>query len=87
MEMMEEALGWTGGGLPPGALVMIKDCVAAKGGFFLTFFLKKLLMPSDVASMRSKVVFVAMAEPFSHYGRIAKKQVCLCRRANRTKFL
>jgi hypothetical protein len=85
MEMMEEALGWTGGGLPPGAL--IKDCVAAKGGFFLTFFLKKLLMPSDVASMRSKVVFVAMAEPFSHYGRIAKKQVCLCRRANRTKFL
>ncbi|KAG0605907.1 hypothetical protein M758_9G097100 [Ceratodon purpureus] len=74
--MMEEALGWAGDGLPPGALVMIKDCVAAKGGFFLTFFLKRLLVPSNVASGRSKVVFVGMAEPFSHYGRIAKKQGC-----------
>lgn len=68
---MEEALGWSEDRLPPGgALVMIKDCVAAKGAFFLTFFLKKLLL-----SGHTRVVFVAMAEPFSHYGRIAKKQV------------
>lgn len=50
---------------------MIKDCVAAKGAFFLTFFLKKLLL-----SGHTRVVFVAIAEPFSHYGRIAKKQGC-----------
>ena len=83
--MMEEALDWRGGSLPPGALVAIKDCVAAKGGFLLTFFLKKLLAsnnPGDgnnVIAYRqpamTRVLFVAIAEPFSHYHRISKKQV------------
>jgi hypothetical protein len=84
--MMEEALDWRGGSLPPGALVAIKDCVAAKGGFLLTFFLKKLLAstnPGDANNViahrqptaMTRVLFVAIAEPFSHYHRISKKQV------------
>jgi len=98
---MEEALDWRGGSLPPGALVAIKDCVAAKGGFLLTFFLKKLLAstnPGDANNViahrqptaMTRVLFVAIAEPFSHYHRVSKKQGCnliACRESGQLVFL
>ncbi|VFQ63496.1 unnamed protein product [Cuscuta campestris] len=55
-----------------GRVVVIEDCVETNGGFLLHHFIKRALSPtsSDV------VVFLALAQPFSHYDRILRKMGC-----------
>lgn len=72
--LLEEAL--TGGDIVAGPkrrgrVVVIEDCVETSGGFLLHHFIKRALSPhsDDV------VVFLAFAQPFSHYDRILRKMV------------
>ncbi|XP_031118483.1 elongator complex protein 6 [Ipomoea triloba] len=73
--LLEEAL--TGGDIVSGPkrrgrVVVIEDCVETSGGFLLHHFIKRALSShsSDV------VVFLAFAQPFSHYDRILRKMGC-----------
>ncbi|EFJ20718.1 hypothetical protein SELMODRAFT_417995 [Selaginella moellendorffii] len=56
--------------------VLIKDSVAASGGFVLHWLLKALVARAAASSDGSRVVFVALGAPFPHYARIARKQGC-----------
>ncbi|BBN17090.1 elongator complex protein 6 [Marchantia polymorpha subsp. ruderalis] len=58
-------------GTKGGSMVLIKDCVACRGGFLLHYLLKRLL-----TSTNARVVMLGLSEPFSHYSRIARKQGC-----------
>ncbi len=79
-EMMEEILGLDARKLLPGSLILIEDSVAAKGAFLLNYFLKKLLAAphaseDEAGGGTTRVLFLALSEPFSHYNRISRKQV------------
>ncbi|CAK9196198.1 unnamed protein product [Sphagnum troendelagicum] len=80
-EMMEEILGLDARKLLPGSLILIEDSVAAKGAFLLNYFLKKLLAAphaseDEAGGGTTRVLFLALSEPFSHYNRISRKQGC-----------
>ncbi|CAM6013571.1 unnamed protein product [Sphagnum balticum] len=80
-EMMEEILGLDARKLLPGSLILIEDSVAAKGAFLLNYFLKKLLAAPHASEDKAgggttRVLFLALSEPFSHYNRISRKQGC-----------
>ncbi|CAH9137596.1 unnamed protein product [Cuscuta epithymum] len=55
-----------------GRVVVIGDCVETNGGFLLHHFIKRSLSPNS----SNVVVFLAWAQPFSHYDRILRKMGC-----------
>jgi hypothetical protein len=79
--MMEEVLGIEAKKLLLGCLILIEDSVATKGAFLLNYFLKKLLAAPNTSGEESggggttRVLFLALSEPFSHYNGISRKQV------------
>ncbi|KAK9110140.1 hypothetical protein Sjap_018200 [Stephania japonica] len=54
-----------------GRVVLIQDCVETSGAFLLHHLMKRALSRESSET----VVFVAFAQPFSHYDRILKKLV------------
>lgn len=75
MNLLDEALGLnseTRVSIPPGRVLLIKDCVETSGAFVLHHLLKRALS----AHTSGAVLFIALAHPFSHYDRILRKQGC-----------
>ncbi|KAK1415654.1 hypothetical protein QVD17_31439 [Tagetes erecta] len=58
-----------------GRVVLVEDCVETSGAFVLHHLIKRFLSP-NVSSSDSIVLFVAFAQPFSHYDRILRKMGC-----------
>ncbi|KAJ4976261.1 hypothetical protein NE237_001367 [Protea cynaroides] len=56
----------------PGQVVLIEDCVETSGAFVLHHMIKRALSPNS----SGVVLFVAFAQPFSHYERILRKLSC-----------
>lgn len=59
---------------PSGGVVLIEDCVETNGAFILHHLIKRHLSASQ-ASSSGLLIFVAFAQPFSHYDRILRKMV------------
>ncbi|KAL4189429.1 hypothetical protein AMTRI_Chr08g207060 [Amborella trichopoda] len=81
--LLDQALGLqtTNQALPRGKVFLIKDGVRCHGSFVLHHLLTRAL-PSSL------VLFLALAEPFSHYDRILKKLGCnLTAQRENNKFL
>ncbi|GJS73603.1 elongator complex protein 6 [Tanacetum coccineum] len=59
-------------------VVLIQDCVETSGAFVLHHLLKRFLSTSLASSSSSDnvVIFIAFAQPFSHYDRILRKMGC-----------
>ncbi|KAK9110142.1 hypothetical protein Sjap_018202 [Stephania japonica] len=55
-----------------GRVVLIQDCVETSGAFLLHHLMKRALSRESSET----VIFVAFAQPFSHYDRILKKLGC-----------
>ncbi|CAK9144186.1 unnamed protein product [Ilex paraguariensis] len=55
-----------------GRVVLIEDCVETSGSFLLHHLIKRSLSPQS----SGVVIFVAFAQPFSHYDRILRKMGC-----------
>lgn len=75
MNLLDEALGLksdTRPSLPPGTVLLIKDCVETSGAFVVHHLLKRALS----IQTSGVVLFIALAHPFSHYDRILRKQGC-----------
>lgn len=53
-------------------VILIEDCVETSGAFILHHLIKRLLSPHS----SSLLIFVAFAQPFSHYDRILRKMGC-----------
>jgi hypothetical protein len=67
MEELVRSVGETGG-----HTVLVTDSVESKGSFVVHCLLAKLLLQTN-----TRVVLLCLAEPFSHYSRIARKQGCI----------
>lgn len=70
-DLLEEALGLGRGGSPPWRLAFVEDCVETSGAFVLHHFLKRALSTEGDGT----VVFLGLAQPFSHYDRVLRKMV------------
>ncbi|KAJ0538314.1 putative elongator complex protein [Helianthus annuus] len=55
-----------------GRVVLVEDCVETSGAFVLHHLIKRFLSPNLSAS-DSIVLFVAFAQPFSHYDRVLRQ--------------
>ncbi|CAL9118397.1 unnamed protein product [Musa acuminata var. zebrina] len=71
-DLLEEALGLGRGGSPPWRLAFVEDCVETSGAFVLHHFLKRALSTEGDGT----VVFLGLAQPFSHYDRVLRKMGC-----------
>ena len=60
---------------PFGGVVLIEDCVETNGAFILHHLIKRHLSPPPQSSPSGLLIFVAFAQPFSHYDRILRKMV------------
>lgn len=85
--LLDESLGLRGGAgaLPPVRVVLVEDRVETSGAFVLHHLMKRALSPQGSGA----VIFVALAQPFSHYDRILRKLGCnlsLQRNNNRLHF-
>ncbi|KAI3734798.1 hypothetical protein L6452_14277 [Arctium lappa] len=58
-----------------GRVVLVEDCVETNGAFVLHHLIKRFISP-NLSSSDSVVIFVAFAQPFSHYDRILRKMGC-----------
>ncbi|KAL8218230.1 hypothetical protein R6Q57_021603 [Mikania cordata] len=67
-----------------GRVVLVEDCVETSGAFVLHHLLKRFLSP-NLSSSDGIVLFVAFAQPFTHYDRILRKMGCnlLAKRENK----
>ncbi|KAM7499209.1 hypothetical protein LguiA_023623 [Lonicera macranthoides] len=65
--LVDEAMAMESGGV-----VLIEDCVETNGAFILHHLIKRHLSPPQ----SSLLIFVAFAQPFSHYDRILRKMGC-----------
>ncbi|CAL5363547.1 unnamed protein product [Camellia sinensis] len=75
LNLLDEALGLDNGDSNPSEtrlLLLIEDCVETSAYFVLHHLIKRSLSPHSSAL----VVFVAFAQPFSHYDRILRKMGC-----------
>ncbi|RRT38198.1 hypothetical protein B296_00038665 [Ensete ventricosum] len=70
-DLLEEALGLGRGGSPPWRLAFVEDCVETSGAFVLHHFLKRALSTEGDGT----VIFLGLAQPFSHYDRVLRKMV------------
>ncbi|XP_042477446.1 elongator complex protein 6 [Macadamia integrifolia] len=72
--VLDEALRFDNAttGLCSGRVVLIEDCVETNGAFVLHHLIKRALSPTS----SGVVLFVAFAQPFSHYERILRKLSC-----------
>ncbi|KAL4575156.1 hypothetical protein LXL04_021998 [Taraxacum kok-saghyz] len=78
--LLDEALGFEDGDSKSrqpreGRVVLLEDCVETSGAFVLHHLIKRFLSPNH-SSSDSVVIFVAFAQPFSHYDRILRKMGC-----------
>ncbi|XP_023729545.1 elongator complex protein 6 [Lactuca sativa] len=78
--LLDEALGFDDGESNSrqrrvGRVVLVEDCVETSGAFVLHHLIKRFLSPNH-SSSDSVVIFVAFAQPFSHYDRILRKMGC-----------
>ncbi|KAL7589373.1 hypothetical protein Lser_V15G36331 [Lactuca serriola] len=78
--LLDEALGFDDGESNSrqrrvGRVVLVEDCVETSGAFVLHHLIKRFLSPNQSFS-DSVVIFVAFAQPFSHYDRILRKMGC-----------
>ncbi|XP_038980178.1 elongator complex protein 6 isoform X2 [Phoenix dactylifera] len=75
--LLDEALGLGHGGaiaaLPAGRVVLVEDCVETSGAFVLHHLLKRALSAGEGGG---DVLFLALAQPFSHYDRVLRKLGC-----------
>ncbi|KAK0593293.1 hypothetical protein LWI29_034402 [Acer saccharum] len=55
-----------------GRVVLIEDCVETTASFVLHHLIKRSLSPNS----SNVIVFVAFANPFSHYDRVLRKLGC-----------
>ncbi|XP_068644306.1 elongator complex protein 6 [Aristolochia californica] len=69
VNLLEEALGPSNG-----RIILVEDCVEANGAFILHHIVKRAFAISNGAP--GMVLFVALAQPFSHYERILRKLGC-----------
>ncbi|XP_071732874.1 elongator complex protein 6 [Rutidosis leptorrhynchoides] len=58
-----------------GRVVLVEDCVETSGAFVLHHLLKRFLS-TNLSSSDNIVIFLAFAQPFSHYDRILRKMGC-----------
>lgn len=71
--LLDEALGLGGGR----RVILVEDCVETSGAFVLHHLIKRSLSSSSSpAGGGGTLVFVALAQPFSHYDRIMRKMGC-----------
>ncbi|PSS33449.1 Elongator complex protein [Actinidia chinensis var. chinensis] len=71
--LLDQALGLHDGeSTRSGRVVLIEDCVETSAAFVLHHLVKGFLSPLS----SSAVIFVAFAQPFSHYDRILRKMGC-----------
>ncbi|XP_076960439.1 elongator complex protein 6-like [Bidens hawaiensis] len=68
--LLDDALSLSDGELT-GRVVLVEDCVETSGAFVLHHLIKRFLSSSD-----SILLFVAFAQPFSHYDRVLRKMGC-----------
>ena len=72
--LLDQALGLHDGeSTRSGRVVLVEDCVETSAAFVLHHLIKRSLSPLS----SSAVIFVAFAQPFSHYDRILRKMVLL----------
>lgn len=67
--LLDEAMAET----TKNSVVLIEDCVETSGAFVLHHLIKRFLSPQSSTSL---LIFVAFANPFSHYDRILRKLGC-----------
>ncbi|XP_043712300.1 elongator complex protein 6-like [Telopea speciosissima] len=74
LNVLDEALRFNNAtvDLHTGRVVLIEDCVETSGAFVLHQLIKRSLSPNSYGV----VLFVAFAQPFSHYERILRKLSC-----------
>ncbi|KAA8539380.1 hypothetical protein F0562_026072 [Nyssa sinensis] len=75
--LLDEALGLDdyqtkSSSVASGRVVLIEDCVETSGAFVLHHLIKRSLTPHSSGI----VIFVAFAQPFSHYDRVLRKMGC-----------
>ncbi|XP_057475450.1 elongator complex protein 6-like isoform X2 [Actinidia eriantha] len=71
--LLDQALGLHDGESTRSArVVLIEDCVETSAAFVLHHLIRRSLSPLSSAA----VIFVAFAQPFSHYDRILRKMSC-----------
>ncbi|GFY84606.1 elongator protein 6 [Actinidia rufa] len=71
--LLDQALGLHDGESTwSGRVVLIEDCVETSAAFVLHHLVKGFLSPLS----SSAIIFVAFAQPFSHYDRILRKMGC-----------
>ncbi|XP_076901909.1 elongator complex protein 6-like [Bidens hawaiensis] len=68
--LLDDALSLSDGE-STGRVVLVEDCVETSGAFVLHHFIRRLLSSSD-----SILLFLAFAQPFSHYDRVLRKMGC-----------
>ncbi|KAL7148652.1 hypothetical protein ABFS83_06G193200 [Erythranthe nasuta] len=71
------------GGGGGGRMILVEDCVETSGAFVLHHLLKRSLSPSS----SDVVVFLSLAQHFSHYERILRKMGCAQRDLKRLVFI
>ncbi|XP_059666151.1 elongator complex protein 6 isoform X2 [Cornus florida] len=75
--LLDEALGLDDQASPSpissGRVALVEDCVETSGAFVLHHLIKHSLSPHYSSAL---VIFVAFAQPFSHYDRILRKMGC-----------
>ncbi|XP_042469500.1 elongator complex protein 6-like isoform X1 [Zingiber officinale] len=84
--LLDEALGIGCTGSVPWRIALVQDCVEASGAFLLHHLLKRSLS----AEAAGAVVFLGLAQPFSHYDRVLRKMGCnlsLQRNKNKLHFI
>ncbi|KAG9453791.1 hypothetical protein H6P81_006695 [Aristolochia fimbriata] len=69
VNLLEEALGASNG-----RIILVEDCVEANGAFILHHIVKHVFATCN--GEPGIVLFVALAQPFSHYERILRKLGC-----------
>ncbi|MFS7960553.1 putative elongator complex protein [Helianthus anomalus] len=70
-----------------GRVVLVEDCVETSGAFVLHHLIKRFLSSPNLSSSDSIVLFVAFAQPFSHYDRVLRKMGCNLAAQRETKRL
>ncbi|XP_074588611.1 elongator complex protein 6 [Curcuma longa] len=84
--LLDEALGIGRTGSVPWRIALVQDCVEASGAFLLHHLLKRSLSAEGAGA----VVFLGLAQPFSHYDRVLRKMGCnlsLQRNKNKLHFI
>ncbi|CAA6654828.1 unnamed protein product [Spirodela intermedia] len=77
--LLDDALGTAGAAdsaaasCPRRRFVLVEDCVETSGAFVLHHFVKRALPSSET---REAVIFLALAQNFSHYDRVLRKLGC-----------